>query len=582
MKKYIADNPFRVLGIYSNSPQKEIVKNISRMNAYLNVGRDVSFNTDLNTFLDIPTRNADTVSAAQASINLPIDKVSHALFWFIKLDSIDEIGLNYLQEGDLNKALDIFNKRNTFSSLINRAVTSLLYNDIKDAANAYQILLNDYSLTNEFVSTICDDTVDITKEQLVNILVERLASETISCEDIERWRLMSYAKTHGKLQILPLTKSDTNEPYKVCGFTHPVTDKLTLVDFSPELGELSAQEIIDQKYELWVIETNKNDFLPSYYLIHTRSLPDGYCINELINAFSDPEIQRILRTKAAERPITRINSEIASAKSASKDDANASLAAGNNLIATTKHELQNLKEIVGEDNELYSLTADNLAKQILQCGINYFNNSDDEDSIQQALSLQEYAHSIAVGKLTRDRCKQNIDILVKRKAESAFEKDITAIINRVKSLQKAQPSVDTACQFIEFCKPHLQALKNGLGSTNETYIQISSGVANSALNMVIDALNKNSGSKSAATAAQNLINTLLSFDLDSATQSRLSSNASILARNIANMPNGFQKVDDALGGCLSGILGLILNLAMRIVFFLIIGGIIAGLAQMCS
>ena len=68
-------------------------------------------------------------------------------------------------------------------------------------------------------------------------------------------------------------------------------------------------------------------------------------------------------------------------------------------------------------DQQYVFIADNLAKQILQCGINYFNNSKEEIErrIDKARTLQSYALSIAVGKLTRERCKENVNILDERK-----------------------------------------------------------------------------------------------------------------------------------------------------------------------
>lgn len=69
----------------------------------------------------------------------------------------------------------------------------------------------------------------------------------------------------------------------------------------------------------------------------------------------------------------------------------------------------------------YQMIADNLAKQILQCGINYYNNTDEDEyvKIDIAYDLQSYAYSIAIGKLTKDRCKENIEILDKKRKRTS-------------------------------------------------------------------------------------------------------------------------------------------------------------------
>ena len=51
MIKEIAYNPYRILGVYSNSPIRDVVKNENKINAYLKVRKDISFPLDLPTFL---------------------------------------------------------------------------------------------------------------------------------------------------------------------------------------------------------------------------------------------------------------------------------------------------------------------------------------------------------------------------------------------------------------------------------------------------------------------------------------------------------------------------------------------------
>src|SRR5690606_17843733 len=63
----------------------------------------------------------------------------------------------------------------------------------------------------------------------------------------------------------------------------------------------------------------------------------------------------------------------------------------------------------------YKLIADNLAKEIMQCGIDYFNESQENDStenyLENAMRLNKLADSIAVGKLVKDRAKDSLETL---------------------------------------------------------------------------------------------------------------------------------------------------------------------------
>ena len=60
-------------------------------------------------------------------------------------------------------------------------------------------------------------------------------------------------------------------------------------------------------------------------------------------------------------------------------------------MAATKEPLQQLKNVLHADNPQYQMIADKLGIEILQCGIDYFNNSEDDDAPQTAMKLQKYA-----------------------------------------------------------------------------------------------------------------------------------------------------------------------------------------------
>ena len=119
-----------------------------------------------------------------------------------------------------------------------------------------------------------------------------------------------------------------------------------------------------------------------------------------------------LKDKAIAEPIAIISAEIAKAKNVKNDDFNAQYRAGFSLKNNTKEPLDIIRSLLKKSDMQYQMIADNLAKQILQCGINYYNNTDEDEyvKIDIAYDLQSYAYSIAIGKLTKDRCKENIEM----------------------------------------------------------------------------------------------------------------------------------------------------------------------------
>ena len=84
MLEAISKDPFRILGVYTNARQSDIVRNIGRMKAYLNVGKAVQYDTDMTSVLPTVQRTLDSLQQALAAINLPLDKIKHALFGFCR------------------------------------------------------------------------------------------------------------------------------------------------------------------------------------------------------------------------------------------------------------------------------------------------------------------------------------------------------------------------------------------------------------------------------------------------------------------------------------------------------------------
>lgn len=201
-----------------------------------------------------------------------------------------------------------------------------------------------------------------------------------------------------------------------------------------------------------------------------------------------------LQEKAIGEPIAAINSAVAQAKNIKNDDAPAQYQAGVTLMNSTKADLQAIRSILGTSNMQYQMVADNLAKQILQCGINYYNNaSEDEDvEIDKAFTLQNYALSIAVGRLTKDRCKENVDIL-KKKKEELPPKEARYYDKKIKdalAVYMTQPDkISYAISLIKKVVPYLMSIKEVLGGNNTYYLRMSTLIVNASLHNIIEEFN---------------------------------------------------------------------------------------------
>lgn len=413
----ISSNPYRLLGIYSNSPAKDRIANANKLKAYLKVGKSVSFPLDLLNFVSTPFRTVESIEHAQGSINLFHSQLKYALFWFIKVSPIDEIALGYLQNGDTDKAKDLFNKKETFSSLINLGVLSLIQNDKAVGIQAIAKVIHNEDYRDAFIEAVCDGTYQLSEDELAQLFMEELSAE------------------------------------------------------------ISIQELMRLFLE--------NGIAKDYYY---------------------------LKNKAVSESIANINTEIAIAKKVKNDAADAQYKAGTALINNTKDALSLIRSLLQTNDMQYQMVADNLAKQILQCGINYYNNSKESDAAIKAMPIQKYALLIAVGALIKDRCKENVDILQKIVnelpplevlKEDAAIKVALANFSRARKPWKRtmpfllyrddfEPAVDdleSLQLLLRTVSPYLQIIKSRVGNAGDYYWKVSELIVNCVLSDLIDYVN---------------------------------------------------------------------------------------------
>lgn len=399
MLSLVKNNPYRFLGVYSNSPIKERVANANKLKAFLKVGKTLSFPSDVADLIPAMERTADGLDVANASLNLPVDQIKHALFWFINGSSMDSVALGHLQAGNIEKSLEILSKKDSFSSLINRGVISFIQDDKGRAIDCITKVIHDDDYRAAFLASIVGEEFKLEESELATMFIDSLQQEI------------------------------------------PVSQLKSL-------------------YETYGTSADDNDIL-------TARAVDGPR-NEILNAISE-----------------------------AKDAANTPTAqylAGVHLMQKTTAPLATLKDMLGIDDMAFQTVVDKLATQILQCGINYYNTTKDEEDVQieKAYALQNYALSIAVGRLVKERCAENVAILEKKKKELPpkavrfYDKKIKEqLIAAVKSPNKSSVSQE----LVKACAPYLASIKDELGSTHEYYLQISTIVVAAGLSKVIDEFN---------------------------------------------------------------------------------------------
>jgi hypothetical protein len=398
MLKIVTQNPYRVLGVLSNSPLRERVGNQNRLAAFAKIGREVAFPNDFATIIpEKPVRTSDSISSANVALNLDKDQLKHALVWFINGSPIDDMAIKYIQAGNTNKARELFEKKETFSSLINVGVLNLISGNYASGFYNISMVIHNNEHRSSMLKALGIENLTITEDEIATMFIEEMLKE-----------------------------------------------------------------------------------VPA---------------STLLSAASNPNDKALIGKTALDEPISAINAAVSAAKSVNAKDANANLEAGTKLMNSTKELLMQVKDIAGANSPQYQMVADNVAKVILQCGINYYNNATDSDveSPRKAMVLQAYALKIAVGQLTKQRCQENHDIL-KKAVDNMPPAEVAVETRKVKDeLRKfcnLPDKIEYSINLLNATKPLLQTIKSKLGVSNAFYLSLSTQVVGNALHNLIEEVNQ--------------------------------------------------------------------------------------------
>lgn len=360
--KLIQDNPYRIAGILANSSEKELQKQKSKITKYASIGKQVDSELDFPFFGNVD-RSESSITKAFSGIEQNQDKVSHSLFWFLKANTFDETAINYLINGDKEKAVEIWDK----------------------VTNGKEVTSKNFSCFN-------------------NIGTLKLLSE--SQQEIKEG-------LEAKIKLI--------ESPNFSDFVHTVADQTYTID-----NQKQTEKFVD-------------DVL--------KQFKGKYSSSDTLNLFSNCNgtTQKYLSQKFTEEPLHKIEGQIETCKKKRKANKGNAYEFGLKLYTSTKDDLTLLKSILGTNDLKYKALADQLANEIMQCGIDYFNESQENNSrdnyLESSQKLTKLADSIAVGKMAKDRAKDSLTTLEDMK-DREINKAI-AILSSIKlAYEKAISEID--------------------------------------------------------------------------------------------------------------------------------------------
>ena len=216
-------------------------------------------------------------------------------------------------------------------------------------------------------------------------------------------------------------------------------------------------------------------------------------LNTILPSVTNAEWKSHLSSKAIDPLIAQLQSAVETAKAARGKGPDARRKAGEKLMMETKPLIKQLKTLLPTSDIRCQTIIDKVGIEILQCGIDYYNDSEDTDKVHKAMQLQSYALSIVVGEMAKERCNENVDIL-KRKIASLPPAEVmgehNAILLALATFATQSDLIKYSIQLIKNCAPHIVAIKGKLGSNHQYYLRISTTIVNKALGNVISEVNK--------------------------------------------------------------------------------------------
>lgn len=173
--KEIINNPYRVLGVYSNSPTRERVANKGKMNAFLKVGKEVTFDVDFPILGHIQ-RSMESVAEADSELTLSADQLRHAQFWYVKATSLDDTAFHYLTEGNIAQAINTWHQEENVSSLQNAIISELLQQQWIKALHIAEELYSKHA--NELTALVFGENTQVDATEMWHYFLDTLSSVT--------------------------------------------------------------------------------------------------------------------------------------------------------------------------------------------------------------------------------------------------------------------------------------------------------------------------------------------------------------------------------------------------------------------
>jgi hypothetical protein len=247
-----------------------------------------------------------------------------------------------------------------------------------------------------------------------------------------------------------------------------------------------------------------------------------------------------VKSKFTKKEIALVETEVENAKRTSAEEPAEALKSANNLLSATKNNLKLLSEILGEDDLKYKGLCNEVASQLRQGSLTYFNYASEASPsfdpgddclklVNEALAL--YSEGGTGKKLRED--KEFLEDWIENKDQRESGKKATELAESIKSnIERAErtATLSAAQNLVRNCIPKIEEAKKILNSY-EVYIKVSDWVASVATSICVQCCNESSHSASVYNEAVKVMNVIKQLEMSGQVRDYFNRNMTILSSN---------------------------------------------------
>ena len=418
----VVANPFRILGLYTNATAKEISANKTKITRFTDVGKAVDFPLDMNTLIGQCSRDKASVEKASAVLSLPQDKIKYALFWFAKDSPFDEMALEYVQAGNIEKAKELLEKRENWSALMNLGVLSFATGKVAEGVGRILRVVHDNDYRNSLLLAICGEAFAMNKTDLshlfINMLKEEMPAEALLSlmfengfteeSDYLKDEVIGsiLAKINSEIDKTSQTDPDDAEATYQAGVALMDNTKQPLADLKRFLGTSDLQ------YQSIAKNVAKRILQFGIYYYNAAGVSVEYEKALALVKYAESIAEdKIIKERSAEtlkvmgenhiHTKTKEDEKLVIDKLNACKDVEPSLKTALKLVDDCMPSLMSIKKVTGQNDKYYLKLSSYVANCALGMVITVVNESQKNDNDRKKLKVVEEAEKVmdAIGKL---------------------------------------------------------------------------------------------------------------------------------------------------------------------------------------